>query len=777
MGTENIRIVVSTSGASTARRELEGIGAGASTADKALGGLKSALVAVAAGATAREVVSLADSYTTMGNRLKFATGSVKDAARVQGELFAAGLRTGAMATDLGEVYSRLTVSTKNLGLSQGEVLTMTEDLQKATQLSGATTQEAANALRQLGQGLGAGALRGDELNSILENTPLIAQLIADSMGKPIGQIRQLGSEGKITGQVIVKAMKDAHDVLTVQFGESLRTVSGSMTALENGALAVVGAINKATGATQAFADVAVSLGSELVQIAPELGEIVRILAEYDPFRDVFKDIFGTATLTDWIEGFSVFLAMLEDGVTALKLVATLGTSGGNLSATRDMMAAISRAQSDRLEAEAERASRPRVGVTIVDHPGRGRKTAPFTPVAKTTGKTFAEELGILQREGELLSMTNRQREVAKALDEARHAIHAKLTSAQALQLETQIRANQEQQRSNQLFEDRMKLEKDHAEEVARKDAAKQAQISVDLGNDVGRSMDRAAAAGGGKGFSDRGFDAESTRMLEEQRKSFQTFGEQMAHIFGPGGTLEQGMANVGSNMADLVGHAIAFGDSWDDIQKAVQNLGRTVLAELISSLIKTGAQMAINAALGRGLGAAATAASVGEAALVGAAWATPAAFASVATLGGADAAGAAGLSTAVGTAKALQIASLAGFAGGGYTGDFPANDVAGLVHGREFVVNAQATARNRQLLESINSGGPSRAGPMQVTVINQAGGVEHDVRQVDEGHIEIIARRVLAREGPDVIAQDLLSPHGRTSRALSASTTAQRRRS
>jgi hypothetical protein len=168
---------------------------------------------------------------------------------------------------------------------------------------------------------------------------------------------------------------------------------------------------------------------------------------------------------------------------------------------------------------------------------------------------------------------------------------------------------------------------------------------------------------------------------------------------------------TGDGFADAIGHSIAFGDSLTD---ALGNAARSAVASLISSLVKLGIQYAINAAMGQSLAAAATAASATEAATLSAMWATPAALASLATLGTNSMPAMAAVAGTIATTQAFALAGMAGFEEGGYTGNFGRKEVAGIVHGQEFVVNAEATARNRPMLEAMNRGAKPSSGRANV---------------------------------------------------------------
>src|SRR5690606_7433776 len=117
-------------------------------------------------------------------------------------------------------------------------------------------------------------------------------------------------------------------------------------------------------------------------------------------------------------------------------------------------------------------------------------------------------------------------------------------------------------------------------------------------------------------------------------------------------------------------------------------------------------------------------------------------------------------------AKALAATGAVGlFADGGYTGDGSRAGVAGIVHGKEFVLHADATARYRHEAEAMNAGTwRPGGGSVHVTVVDETdGGNSFETRQISESEIEIIVRRV----APEAVAADLSSPQSRVGRALS----------
>lgn len=193
------------------------------------------------------------------------------------------------------------------------------------------------------------------------------------------------------------------------------------------------------------------------------------------------------------------------------------------------------------------------------------------------------------------------------------------------------------------------------------------------------------------------------------------------------------------------------GDVLFDTENAIKNLGKAfenVAKSIISELVKIGIRYAINQALGTASMAASTAASTAAAGAVASAWATPAALVSAATFGASAAAGAAALGAFIASTKAL---ALTGFSSGGYTGGIGRKEVAGVVHGQEFVINAKATRDNMPLLRAINSGadvssalgnsgrnvnfGSLQSGGSQVITVNVVGTLDNGVIKLsnDEG--------------------------------------------
>lgn len=201
----------------------------------------------------REFVQLADRARNLENQLKLVTSSTAELARVQEDLFGIAQRTRASFEGAVQLYARMARATSELGISQQRLLNVTEAINRALTISSVPAAAAEAALFQLSQGLAAGALRGDELNSVMEQTPRLAQAIAAGLGVTIGQLRELGKQGKITAEAVIGALEGQADAIRQEFEQMEPTVGQGLTRLGNSLLQFVGNLDEATGASSFFA--------------------------------------------------------------------------------------------------------------------------------------------------------------------------------------------------------------------------------------------------------------------------------------------------------------------------------------------------------------------------------------------------------------------------------------------------------------------------------------------------------------------------------------------
>jgi lambda family phage tail tape measure protein len=206
------------------------------------------LVVVAGARVIARFTALADSFVNLRNRLQATLGSLAQAQFAQRRLLEISLatRTGIDAT--GDAFARLALGAKDLGIGTDRLLGITETLNKAIILSGSSSQEARNAMIQLSQGIASGALRGDELRSVLEQLPLVARIIAKEFGVTIGALRDLGKAGALTTDRLLRAFENASEGIDEQFGSTVVTISQAFTNLTTQFTAFIAAFSDSSGA-------------------------------------------------------------------------------------------------------------------------------------------------------------------------------------------------------------------------------------------------------------------------------------------------------------------------------------------------------------------------------------------------------------------------------------------------------------------------------------------------------------------------------------------------
>lgn len=236
------------------RRSFENLNKGAGS----LAGLAGGVVSVA---TVRSLVGLADAYTNMNARLSLVTKGTEDFARVQAQLIKIAEETRAPLTGTVDLYTNIARATRDLGVDQAEVAQVVTNLSKALVISGGDAHAAQLALIQLGQGFAAGELRGENLNSVIEQTPRIAQAIAEGLGIGIGKLREMAKEGKVTAEAAFGALLSQTGALNAEFARMPVTAGQGFTAMANSFTLMIGKINESIGATAKLADAFKTVGN------------------------------------------------------------------------------------------------------------------------------------------------------------------------------------------------------------------------------------------------------------------------------------------------------------------------------------------------------------------------------------------------------------------------------------------------------------------------------------------------------------------------------------
>ncbi|HCN33575.1 MAG TPA: hypothetical protein DIS99_02460 [Acinetobacter johnsonii] len=232
-----------------------------SVATRQLAGYMAGVVTVGA------AIGKMDAYTGMQNRLKLVTQSQEQLNLAMSDTFNIAQKSYQSWDSVIQVYQRFSDNAKTLRIDMAKTAELTETVSKAVAISGASTQAAEAALTQFGQALASGVLRGEELNSILEQTPALAKAIAQGMGITVGELRSVAAEGKITGDVLVEALTKSKASVDELFSRTDVTIGQSLTLLNNEITKFVGEAGQASGAASVMADSIKLLGQNLSTIA------------------------------------------------------------------------------------------------------------------------------------------------------------------------------------------------------------------------------------------------------------------------------------------------------------------------------------------------------------------------------------------------------------------------------------------------------------------------------------------------------------------------------
>lgn len=321
MARESYEIEVSSSGAREVKRTLDEIVGSAQKATNVFSRMQNAM-SFAFGVYGLGVIKqYVDGYSDMTSKLRIATDSVSELTRAEEALFGVAQRTYSGLSETVDLYTRLERSTRGLGISQDNLLQITESVNKAVQLSGASAQAANASIIQLGQGLASGALRGDELRSVLEQTPALAQAIAAGMGVAVGELKSLGTEGKLTTEVVLNALARSTAGIDKEFDNVILTIGKGWTTLTNSIQKGLGQLDRELGVSSGISKGLSWIGNHLDDItASAKVAAVGIALIYAP-----SIIAGITTVIGLVKALTVAIAANPLGALLVGATAVIST--------------------------------------------------------------------------------------------------------------------------------------------------------------------------------------------------------------------------------------------------------------------------------------------------------------------------------------------------------------------------------------------------------------------------------------------------------------------
>ena len=237
---------------------------------------------------ASELAQTADQVNNLQGRIKLVTGEGEAFAVAWQGVTEVALRTHSALEETGVLFTRLAQAGKDAGLTTAQAsaqsLALTETINQAIQLSGAGAQASSAAITQLVQGLQGGALRGDEFNSVMEQSPRLARALADGLGVTTGELRKMAEAGLLTSDTVIKALQGQSQTVATEFSKLPPTVGRALQDLSTQWTLYVGETDKATGASSAAAAAISALANNLKVIAGLLIDAGQAAAAFAALR-------------------------------------------------------------------------------------------------------------------------------------------------------------------------------------------------------------------------------------------------------------------------------------------------------------------------------------------------------------------------------------------------------------------------------------------------------------------------------------------------------------
>ncbi len=394
-------------GARTATTQVQGLERQVKSLAAQVSGLAGPLAAVF---SVKAFYDAAEAYSTLTNRMKLVTSGAQELAAAQTAVFGIAQNARQPLTATAELYQRIATNQKELGLSGKEVAGIVGTISKTMAISGASAASANAALVQLGQAFASGTLRGEELNSVMEQAPALAQAIAAGMGKTVGELRALGAAGLLTADAVVKALQSQQSAVEELFNKMQTTIGQGLTSLGNSFTQLVGKFDQASGASakisgellaaSKYMDSLTASGNTMASTLENVGNALTVVAAGGATYYAAKIALGTKATLD-----SVYAYYASRSAAIAAAEATLNQANADVIRTRTAAAA---AQADMVlyrgtilqTVAAGRYAEARLAQTAADNAARAATNA----LASAQGTLLGIQGGLVGRLGGLLGV-------------------------------------------------------------------------------------------------------------------------------------------------------------------------------------------------------------------------------------------------------------------------------------------------------------------------------------------------------------------------------------
>lgn len=695
-----------------ANKSLDSIGNSATNAAKKMDELQTNINRVAGAIAASLVVDwgkaflvAADNMSQLNARIERLTGSAATASQTMQNLMRISSATGGSLQDTAKLWETLSTALRDTGATNGQVIQLTETLQKIGRIGGSSTEEMANALRQFGQSISSGTVRAEEFNSILEQMPELARQIAAGMGVSIGELRQLMLDGKLTAEDALNAIQKQTGSVNAEFEKLPRTLAQANTALTNSFLSMIDSVNQATGASTGLVAVIDSMTAALDRLVGKAISADAQISELNSTAEMFTRRARTWSwlgLDGWeaqnkaLAGLSNKAAMLVGDLAAvskasqtaantkpIEIKAVAGTGKKKKTQAEKEAEKYAKAQqtvSEKLEELRQKAqlsagslgelSRAQAVLNAQQSLGSAATQAQIKEAGEYAAKAWdaaaaargvTEALKAMPLQAENKSYAESMQNLKAALNAGKIDLkeYNAATEKMALEHQNNLAKINAQATVNPVASARAEV--DPVQQLVNENNQKlalmqqyqqQEQAILQQSYQKGKiNYDQFVAA---KAATDAQYLALKTAQENQFNEQMTAAQWQLLSQQGLGYEMLTSAVDAFSGNASNALTGLITGTM--SAQDAMRSLGNTMLNSVVNALVQVGVEALKNFIIGQTLGAASTAASVGMATTTAAAWAPAAALASLASFGANSAPAMAGIASTVGLAQGLALA-------------------------------------------------------------------------------------------------------------------------
>lgn len=292
---------------------------------RSFSGLTAPLAGIGAALGVDQLRKMTDTWTDMTSRVNLAAGSIDKGTEVMGRLGEMARRTYSDLSQTAESYLSNATALRELGYNTDESLNYTEALNNALVVSGAKGDRAARVIDALAKAMATGKLQGDNLNTVTESGGRVAEALAAGLDTTVGGLRKLGSQGKITGNDIVRGLSSQMETLRQEAADMPATIGDGFTLLNNALLQYVGNADSAAGVSAKISEALVMIADNFDKVADGALQVAAVIAGALVGRSLLGMIrtLGTA---------GVALGQFRQALAAASTIGGLATAFGGLGA-------------------------------------------------------------------------------------------------------------------------------------------------------------------------------------------------------------------------------------------------------------------------------------------------------------------------------------------------------------------------------------------------------------------------------------------------------------